>query len=103
MGQMRTVAERTAAEMERIEESLISVAEVLAYLETDRYLSLKEAAEYLPLSERTIREHLKVIPHFRYGKKIIFRRSELDGWIESFRVRDQDLDVAMRKAEEMLA
>ncbi len=91
------------AEKERIEESLISVSEVLAYLQTDRYMDLKEAAEYLPLSERTIREHLKVIPHFRYGKKIVFRRSELDRWMEGFRVLDPDLDAALRMAEEMLA
>ena len=93
---------RTVAERERIEQSTISVREVLAYLETDRYLDLKEAAEYLPLSERTIRQHLNEIPHFRYGKKIIFRKSELDRWMEGFRVRDQDLDIALKKAEEML-
>ncbi len=82
---------------------MISVREVLVYLETDRFMDLKEAAQYLPLSERTIRQHLNEIPHFRYGKKIIFRRSELDRWMEGFRVRDQDLDKAMKKAEEMLA
>ena len=86
-----------------LEGTLVSVKEILAYLETDRYLSLKEAAEYLPLSERTIREHLKTIPHFRCGRKIIFRKSELDRWMESFRVRDKDLDRAMRLAKEMLA
>jgi len=100
---MRPAAERTATERERIEESLIRVREVLAYLETDRYLDLKEAARYLPLSERTIRQHLDEIPHFRYGKKIIFKKSELDRFMETFRVRDQDLDQAMKKAEEMLA
>ena len=86
-----------------LEGTLVSVQEVLAYLEADRYLNLKEAAEFLPLSERTLRQHLNEIPHFRYGKKIIFRRSDLDRWMETFRVRDQDLDVAMKKAEEMLA
>ena len=91
------------AERERIEESLISVREVLAYLETDRYMDLREVTEYLPLSERTIRDHLNEIPYFRYGKKIIFRKSELDQWMETFRVRDQDLDAALRMAEKMLA
>ena len=87
----------------QIEQSVVSVREVLAYLETDRYMDLKEAAQYLPLSERTIRQHLKTIPHFRCGGKIIFRRSELDRWMEGFRVKDQDLDAALRMAEEMLA
>ena len=99
---MRPAEERTA-EKDRIEQSLISVSEVLAYLETDRFMDLKEAAEYLPLSERTIREYLNEIPHFRCGRKIVFRRSELDRWMETFRVRDRDLDQAMQKAKEMLA
>jgi len=97
LGQMRTVAEG-----EQIEQSTISVREVLAYLETDRYLDLKEAAEYLPVSERTLRKHLKEIHHYRCGRKIAFRRSDLDRWMEGFRVRDQDLDEAVKMAEEML-
>jgi len=97
------MSDRTLTKQEPVLDGTVSVREVLAYLETDRYLDLKEATEYLPLSERTIREHLKVIPHFRYGKKIIFRKGELDQWMETFRVRDQDLDQAMKMAEEMLA
>ncbi len=93
----------TVAEKERIEERLISVREVLAYLETDRYMDLKEAAKYLRLSTKTLRIHLSEIPHFNSGKKNIFRKSELDQWMETFRVRDQDLDAALKMAEEILA
>ncbi len=88
---------------EQVLDGVVSVREVLNLIQSDRYMDLKEAAEYLPLSERTIRQHLNEIPCFRYGKKIIFKKSELDQWMESFRVRDQDLDQAMKKAEEMLA
>jgi len=87
----------------QIEQSVVSVREVLAYLETDRYMDLKEAAQYLPLSERTIRQHLNQIPYFRCGRKLIFRKSELDRWMETFRVRDQDLDIALKMAQQMLA
>ena len=98
------MSERTLTEQQAgVLNGTLSVREVLAYLETDRYLDLKEAAQYLPLSERTIRQHLKTIPHFRCGKKIIFRRSELDRWMETFRVKEPDLDKAMEIAEEMLA
>ncbi len=99
---MRTVEERAVVEKEQIEQSTISVREVLVYLETDRFMDLKEVTEYLPLSERTIRDHLNEIPHFRYGKKIIFKKSELDRWMETLRVRDQDLDAAVKMAEELL-
>ncbi len=65
---MRPAAERTA-EKERIEESLITAREVLAYLETDLYMDLKEVTEYLPLSDRTLREHLKTITHYNKEEK----------------------------------
>ena len=94
--------EQRLKDQEQILDAVVSVREVLNFIQSDRYMDLKEAAEYLPLSERTIRQHLNEIPHFRYGKKIIFRRSELDQWIEGFRVRDQDLDQAMKMAKEML-
>ena len=95
--------EQRRKEQEQILDAVVSVREVLNLIESDRYLDLKEAAEYLPLSERTIRQHLNEIPHFRCGRKIVFKKSELDQWMEGFRVRDQDLEQAMKKAEEMLA
>ena len=98
----RRLDEVQISEGEHILDGVVSVSEVLNFIQSDRYLDLKGAAEYLPLSERTIRQHLNEIPHFRYGKKIIFKKSELDQWMEIFRVRDQDLDAAMKKAEEML-
>ena len=100
---MRRNDEIQMSKQKQILDGVVSVSEVLNFIESDRYMDLREVTEYLPLSERTIREHLNEIPHFRYGKKIIFRRSELDLWMETFRVTDQDLDAAMRMAEEMLA
>ncbi len=99
---MRRLDEIQMSKQEQILDGVVSVREILFYLQTDRYMDLKEAAEYLPLSERTIREYLNEIPHFRCGRKIVFRRSELDRWMEGFRVRDQDLDQAMKMAEELL-
>jgi len=80
---MRTVTEAT--ERERIEESLISVREVLAYLDQDRYLNLAQASEYLSISTRTIRDR-DDIPRYRIGTKmLLFKRSELDGWMAQYR------------------
>ena len=99
----RRLDEIQMSKEERILDGVVSVREVLNLIKNDHFMGLKEATEYLPLSERTIRQHLKTIPHFRCGRKIIFRKSELDQWMETFRVRDQDLDQAMKKAEEMQA
>ncbi len=81
MGQMRTVAEG-----EQIEQSTISVREVLAYLDPDRYLNLAQASEYLSISQRTIRGLLDEIPHYRVGSKmLLFKKSELDEWMAQYR------------------
>ena len=95
-------AQLTEEQLQRQPAGTVSVREVLTYMKQDRYMDLKEAAQYLPLSERTIREHLQTIPHYRYGKKLFFKRSTLDKWVETFRVRDDDLDKALEMAESML-
>ena len=94
--------ERAPAQQELLS-AVVSVREVLGYLEADRFMDLKEVTEYLPLSERTIREHLNEIPHFRCGRKLVFRRSEIDRWMEGFRVTGKEVDEALELAEEMLA
>lgn len=55
------------------------------------YLSKAQAAAYLCLSTRTLEKHLQTIPHFRVGRKILFRRSELDQWLEQYREPVVDL------------
>ena len=89
---MRPLAERTAAEKERIEEGLITVREVLGYLETDRYLNLTQASDYLGISKRTVRD--SDAPRYRIGSKmLLFKKSELDEWMIQYREgRDAELD-----------
>jgi len=90
-------------EQEKFLEGTVSVREILNFIESDRFMDLKGAAAYLPLSKKTIRQHLDEIPHFKCGGKFIFKKSEIDQWMELFRVQDQDLDAAMKMAKQMLA
>ena len=94
--------ERAPAQQELLS-GTVSVREILAYLEADRFMDLKEVTKYLPLSEKTIRNNLNEIPHFKYGRKFFFRRSEIDRWLEGFRVTGKEVDEALELAEEMLA
>jgi excisionase family DNA binding protein len=71
----------------------VSVIEILAYLEQDRYLPKKDAAKYLALSIRTLDKQIHEIPHFRVGAKILFKKSELDRWMERYRESPQKLDL----------
>jgi excisionase family DNA binding protein len=57
------------------------------------YLDKRSAAKYLDVSPRWIEDRLHEIPHYRPGGKILFRRSELDEWIEAYRVHPDDHDL----------
>jgi len=72
-------------------EGVVAIEEVLEYLRQDRYISIREAVNYLSLSDRTIRGLMKQgLPHFRLRGKVLFKRSEIDEWMEQFRVRRED-------------
>jgi len=79
----------------------VSVQEVISYVQSDRYMTLAQTLEYLPLSERNIRDRLPGIPHYRVGKKLLFKRSELDFWMQNYREGAEGLDIS-RLAEEVL-
>jgi len=65
--------------------TLVSVKEILGYLAQDRYMGKREAAAYTGLSIRTLEGRLDEIPHFLVGKKKLFKKSELDLWMETHR------------------
>ena len=51
------------------------------------HLSFEEACDYLGLSESYLYKltHKKLIPHYKMptGKKLVFRKDELDKWLTS--------------------
>jgi excisionase family DNA binding protein len=78
----------------------VSAAEIMQYVMSDCWLDKPAAAKYLCLSVRTVEERLDEIPHSRVGRKILFRRSKLDAWVEGqASTKQQDL---ARIAEEAL-
>ena len=100
------VDEQTLMEQEQFLSGTVSVAEILNYIEQDRFLTLKEAAAYVRLSQRTLRRQVNQIQPrpFKYGGKLLFRKSDLDRWMETYRLPDSAaLDKAMELAKEMLA
>ena len=66
-----------------------------ARLGSNRCLGKRGAATYLGISvsflERLMRD--KGVPHFRVGCKLLFRRSELDSWLEGYRVNSEIQDI----------
>lgn len=84
-----------------VTQGTVSVAEILHYLAEDRYLVEREARRYLSLSERKLRNHLSEIKHYRVGKKLLFKKSDLDRWMERFLESSAELDLD-RLADEVM-
>ena len=72
------------------EQTVVSVREVLLYLSQDRYMDKKGAASYLCLSLRNFESRLDQLPRYRVGSKLLFRKSEIDAWMESHRESNGD-------------
>ena len=95
--------ELTQQDLIRQPAGVVSVAEVLLYLAQDRYLDKREAAAYTCLSTRNLEARLPEIPHYRVGRKILFKKSELDRWLEQFREGDsRNLDLIADEAVKAL-
>lgn len=54
-------------------------------LGSDGYMSLVKAAEYLDLSQSTLRRYCNEIPHFQRDRLILFKKSDLDAWIARYK------------------
>lgn len=63
---------------------LIELRELIRSIPKRReWMTVKEAAEYLKLSEYHVRHRLKSeIGYSQRGRKILFKREDLDKWIE---------------------
>jgi excisionase family DNA binding protein len=57
-----------------------------------KYLTREQAADYLGVSLGHLSELLKPpnpLPVFRLGRRLVFRASDIDTWIENFRVKQR--------------
>lgn len=79
--------------MSDVPRGTIAVHEILAYLQSDRYMSKVEAAAYLGLSVSNVEKKLSEIPHFKVGAKVLFKKSELDRWMEKHRENTEEMDL----------
>lgn len=71
-----------------------ALREILAENKTEKennttLINVQEAAALLNLAVATLYEKTseKLIPHYKHGKKIMFKKSELLAWVEARRVK----------------
>lgn len=88
---MEFVSQMTKEEFKSLLKATIT--EVLSQIKNegkdeDQLLNVKEASLFLGLAVATLYEKTseRLIPHYKQGKKIVFKKSELIKWIESRRI-----------------
>jgi excisionase family DNA binding protein len=64
----------------------------------NEFLSIDELSEYLSVKRSTLYAHVESgeLPHYRVGRLIRFKRSEVDRWMESRRHEIADVDSKAR-------
>ena len=58
-----------------------------------KWHTLKEAASHMRRSERWMRAKLSDIPHYRMEGRILFNESELDAYLEQFKIKPRGIDL----------
>lgn len=56
----------------------------------DRYMTTKELAEYLGLAPSTIANNKKYLPHTFLNSTPLFKQSEIDAYLQQFRVKPKE-------------
>jgi excisionase family DNA binding protein len=51
-----------------------------------QWMTKKEAATYLKISVTNLTNKKGEIPHFKIKGRVLFKRSDLDAWVESHKV-----------------
>ena len=82
--------------------SVVSVREILQYIEADCYLDKARSAEYLGVGLRTFEGWQHQLPKYRPGGKALFKKSELDEFMKRHEERPTDVDVE-RLADDAVA
>lgn len=65
--------------------------QVSILLDEDRHFDKRESARLIGISVSGLQSRLNEIPHFRIGKKILFRKRDLLRWMERNRHHPVDL------------
>ena len=53
----------------------------------DRWFNVRQLSEYIGISAQWIYNNKNKLPHVNINSKPLFRKSEVDRWLESYRVK----------------
>jgi hypothetical protein len=67
--------------LKRLLRAAIQVADRLRHSDGTPWMNTAEAADYLRVSVRWLRQHLHETPHSKVKGRLFFSRRELDAWL----------------------
>lgn len=74
-------------------------------LATRTWLSVQQAAEYTTFAVVTLRKmvYRGAIPFYRKGRRVVFKREELDSWMDTSRVEPLDASEIKREVDQLIS
>lgn len=66
----------------------------------DRWLNVKQLSEYIGMSCQWIYNNKNKLPHSNISNKPLFRKSEIDRWLESFRAKPKNEPINFSSTKE---
>lgn len=56
----------------------------------DKWMNVKELSKYICMSSQWIHNNKNLLPHVNIGNKPLFRKSEIDAWLQQYRVTNRE-------------
>ena len=80
--------------LDRIEKAITALNYISYIPDSNQIMNIAEVAAYIKVAKATIygMTHRNTIPHYKNGKKLFFKKSEIDEWIFSKRIKT-NLDI----------
>ena len=82
---MRQEIENQSSSRVELDRLAAALAERLNHGDGSPWMNTAEAAEYMRVSVRWLRQHLRQIPHSKVEGRLFFSRQELDAWLAEHR------------------
>jgi hypothetical protein len=73
--------------LDRIENAIHNLNYINDIPEINQIMNVSEVAAYIKVYGMT---HFNTIPHYKNGKRLYFKKSEIDEWIFSKRIKTRD-------------
>ena len=67
------------------------------------YLSIDDLSVYLRIKPKTLYARVKEIPHYKVGRLILFKREDVDAWMEQHRIVKEEKEQDHSKKPESSA